>query len=507
MSFGVNSDFNFAFNPFDTVELSHLHTDQFLKQCLFKTEDHTNILNLNKPKLKIFHKYNNLFCILKNIKNLLDKIEININQGLFKFDELFLNYNREKINLKRIISKDDRINEIEYYISTIMEFITFYKSNLVLDKYFTNLRSLLIKIIQLLKILLEKIMPIQEGFIVSSREYLTIIEDNIEEIINKLLELKNISKFWIYIISQIPKNTKKVIIFDYENLMRLSSNYAIDHHEFYVEANVINKLCASINNIINNKSGIILENQFSPGLIEKIEYLNEDGYIKFPTDNLIFYPHSCNCFINHKGVIIKPEEVTLIFIYKGNLTINAPINNYPLLLLQKYNYNILKIKLSAIISSDGVKFNMDKQQERINLELRTSHDSFLHYLKEFDDSFCIFLLYTLKQNIDLSVFLLSTDKYQDIRGKLYDINDSFIKTRTNYIEKIIIQNINDVNIDFDYDLSLMNNVGVDVKKIQTQKSIKEIYRMQEFENSKTNYNIFYKKYLKYKQKYLNLKNN
>jgi hypothetical protein len=507
MNFSRNSDFNFSLDPYEVLELEEIDTDRFLKKCLFKTAEHIHILSLDKPKLEIFNEYNNLLCILKNIKNLLDKIEIDINQGLFKFDELSLNFNHESINLKGIVKKDDRVNEIVYYISTIMEFIAFYKSNLVLDIYFKNLKCLLIKIIQLLKILLEKIMPIQEGIFVPSIEYLTIIED----IINKLFELKNISKFWIYIISQIPKNTKKVIIFDYENLMHLSSNFAIENNQYYSEANFINKLCASINSFINNKSGIILYNFYSK-LLERSENLREDGYGEISdTNSYYFYPHTCNCFINRKGEIIKPEEVTLIFIHKSDLILSE--NIHPLLILQKYNYNVLKIKVSAIISFDGEKLNMDQGKDRTTLNQKTKHDTFLHYLKEFDDSFCIFLLYTLKQNAALSVFLLSTDKYVDIKGSLYDINDSFIKTRSRYmdkyIEKIIIDNINDEPIYFDYDLSLMNTVGVDVKKISSQMSDKQIYRKQEFStiNTNTNYNIFYKKYLKYKQKYLKLKNN
>jgi len=502
MSSSKNSDFNFTTELFEQIVLDQTFVDKSLKPRIFKF---TDILNFEKTfSLQYFYKYNNLFCILKNIKNLLEKIEININQNTLNLDNLFLNYNHEIIKLESIVNKDDRINEIIYYISTIIEFIKFYKLNLVLDKYFINLKCLMIEIIKLLKNLLEKIMPIQLGnYFIHSSECQPII--NI--IVNKLFELKNISKFWTYIISQIPKKTQKVIIFDYENLKRLSSNYVNINPQIniiYNQVNVINKLCASINSNIENNSGILLWNSFSK-MVEKSEYLQENGHEKFSDiTNLEFYPHSTNCFINHKGNIIKPEEVTLIFIYKG---IMEDINMIPLLILQKYNYNILLIKVSAIISSDGVMLDMKNGANRQIIDSKIQLNSLLKYLKEFDDSFCIFLLCTLKKNTDFSVFLLSTDNYLDISEKFYDINDSFKNTIPNYIDKIIIKDINNVSINFNYDISLMNNVGIDVKKIRIIKSVRQIYRNQGLNNDKTNFNIFYKKYLKYKQKYLKLKNN
>ncbi len=502
MSSSKNSDFNFTTELFEQIVLDQTFVDKSLKPRIFKF---TDILNFEKTfSLQYFYKYNNLFCILKNIKNLLEKIEININQNTLDLDNLFLNYNHEIIKLESIVNKDDRINEIIYYISTIIEFIKFYKLNLVLDKYFINLKCLMIEIIKLLKNLLEKIMPIQLGnYFIHSSECQPII--NI--IVNKLFELKNISKFWTYIISQIPKKTQKVIIFDYENLKRLSSNYVNINPQIniiYNQVNVINKLCASINSNIENNSGILLWNSFSK-MVEKSEYLQDNGQEKFSDiTNLEFHPHSTNCFINHKGNIIKPEEVTLIFIYKG---IMEDINMLPLLILQKYNYNILLIKVSAIISSDGVMLDMKNGANRQIIDSKIQLNSLLKYLKEFDDSFCIFLLCTLKKNTDFSVFLLSTDNYLDISEKFNDINDSFKNTMPNYIDKIIIKDINNVSINFNYDISLMNNVGIDVKKIRIMKSVRQIYRNQGFNNDKTNFNIFYKKYLKYKQKYLKLKNN
>jgi hypothetical protein len=241
-------------------------------------------------------------------------------------------------------------------------------------------------------------------------------------------------------------------------------------------------------------------------MVEKNEYLQEDGHGRF-TENVIkdlkFLPHSSNCFNYHNKRIIDNQEISLIFIYKSNI---EPINIYPLYLLQKYNYNVIKINLSAIISSEGVKLDMKNYNDREQLKSITTSNTLLQYLKGYDDVFCLFLLYTLKQNTDLSVFLLSTDKFEDIKGDLNNINDFVDNKKSNYIERIYVKDINDTSIDLYIDSLLINNMGFDVTRISRKVSDKKIYRNGSNKNIKTDYYTYYKKYLKYKKKYIELSN-
>jgi hypothetical protein len=501
---------NFSKNPrnnyFETITLDSTVEDLSFKKPIYNTIDFLNILNLKEEFIfNYLKKYDNLLCILNYFKYLLHEIEINIIQDKLDFDKIFSSFSSKIIEVECIVNKDDNILDLINYIKFIIEFITFYKTNLVLDKYFSNLKFLLIQTVQLLISVFEIIIPIQEKEFIYPDKYVPIIHN----ILNKLLELKNITKFWLFIISLIPNNTKKIIIFDYENLNFLSSNYSNISkngvNTIYNKASFINKLCSSINDSIENNSGIIIYNRIST-IVERTEYLQEDGKGKFEEDFLNgqeILPHSSNCFNDHHGRIINNDEVTLIFIHKRE---DKDLNLNPLYLLKKYNYNVIKINLSAIISYEGYKFDMSIEDQRVEILGIINSNSLIKYLKEYDDAFCLLLLNTLKKNIDFSVFLLSTDKFEDIRGNLNDINDFFNNTRLNYLEYIYIKDINNIPVNLYIDYLLINNIGFDVRNFSRKVSDKKIYRRIDKVNIPYNYYTYYKKYLKYKQKYLKLSN-